>query len=170
MSLVKNSIISILCLLVTVWVNDAKADDTSTSLLTCNKKLDDVERLRCYDELSQISKTLAIGKPVANVSSEELLQLSTVDQAAKIENFGLSDKLKAKDEIETVVALVTKIEHDLRKKLIVTLDIGQIWQQTDGATMLIREGDTVSLDRGALGSFFLGAEGINRRMRVKRIK
>jgi hypothetical protein len=168
MSLAKNSIISILCL--TVWVNDAKSDNIPSSMLTCNKKLNDAERLRCYDELSQISKTQTIEKPIVNVTSEESLQSSPIKILSKIESFGLSEKQKAKGEVETIVALVTKIEHDLRKNLIVTLDIEQIWLQTDGTRMLLREGDSVSLDRGALGSFFLGVEGKNRRMRVKRIK
>ncbi|WP_340680991.1 hypothetical protein [Paraglaciecola sp.] len=170
MNLIKNSVISILCLVVSVFENAAVAGNLSSSMLTCNKKTNDVERLRCYDDLNLTLKTDTIEKHIADDTLQQTLQPLPVKPISTIESFGLPDKLKAKEEIENIVAHVTSVDHNLRKKLVVSLDIGQIWEQTDGTNMRLREGDSISLERGALGSFFLGVEGKNKRMRVKRIK
>ena len=55
-------------------------------------------------------------------------------------------------------------------KKIITFSDGSVWQQSDSAYLKIEEGQQVSIERGLLGSFYLSVEGINKRMKVKRVK
>ncbi|MBU2179069.1 MAG: hypothetical protein KJ930_06490, partial [Gammaproteobacteria bacterium] len=59
---------------------------------------------------------------------------------------------------------------DLRKKLVITLENGQQWRQTDQAQLNIQAGDRCTVKRGALGSFLLGIEGVNKKIRVRRVE
>lgn len=57
-------------------------------------------------------------------------------------------------------------------RLIVTLENGQVWLQTEGRRLREpREGETVRavLDRGALGSFFMELDYVNARFRARRV-
>ncbi|MDF2178736.1 hypothetical protein P2G88_10795 [Aliiglaciecola sp. CAU 1673] len=54
-------------------------------------------------------------------------------------------------------------------KPIMTLDNGQLWKQVDSQRYYMPDGH-LYIERGALGSFWLGSEDANRRMRVSRIQ
>lgn len=89
--------------------------------------------------------------------------------ASAEENFGREAQAAA-DQIEKLYATVTSVDKDARKKLIVTLDNGQVWRQTDTSSVRIKEGQTIYVERGALGSFYMSRDDMNRRMLVKRSK
>ena len=52
---------------------------------------------------------------------------------------------------------------------IITLDNGQVWRQTDSVRLKLVEGQSVTIKRGALGSFFISKENANKRIRAKRV-
>ena len=55
-------------------------------------------------------------------------------------------------------------------KLIITLETGQVWRQTNSTSLRLKPGQEVYVEEGALGSYFLGKESSNKRIRVKRLK
>ena len=172
MNLIKECIFGIVLFCVS---NIAMADALASSILSCTKQIDDAQRLHCYDEVSQSLKTTKDALvPSAAVAQQPTIappaQIQSRQQTALVDGFGLSARPDPKDEVEKISAHVTNIDQDPFKKLVVSLDLGQVWQQTDGTRMYLREGDSVFLTKGALGSFFLAVEGKNKRMRVKRIK
>lgn len=160
------------------FVSAAQADDVNTSLIACRAKADNMDRLRCYDELSRRliktandAKVVSVEKPVPQLASTPSAATITMPPSLPLlDSFGLPDKPAPIAEVQAVQATVAKVDQDPFKKLIVTMDIGQVWQQIDDARMRVREGDNVVLERGALGSFLLGVQGKSKRMRVKRIK
>ena len=51
------------------------------------------------------------------------------------------------------------------------LENGQIWRQTgDGAVSIRLDSPNVTIERGAIGGFFLRVEGLGARVKVKRIR
>ena len=156
-------------------VNIANADSLSSSVVECSEKVDNTERLNCFDRLSsQLKKTLADNTPRAVVRSVPEIAAAPVVDAPEapsvVAGFGLPDKPEPVDEVTMIQAVATEIARDPFKKLLISLDLNQVWQQIDDARMRVREGDHIVLERGALGSFLLGVQGKSKRMRVKRIK
>tara|TARA_R110000868_G_scaffold301150_5_gene561588 strand:- start:2595 stop:3122 length:528 start_codon:yes stop_codon:yes gene_type:complete len=175
MKLIKAAFFCILGLVACNVFSVAIADSLSSSFLRCSEELNSTARLQCYDELSKSLKPAKEVKAEQTVTSQQQvktlpLQVELKKEPASVEGFGLPDKPEPKEEIEKILAQVTNVDKDPFNKLIVSLDLGQIWQQIDDSRMRVREGDSVSLERGALGSFLLGVVGKSKRMRVKRIK
>ena len=105
----------------------------------------------------------AIIKPQATVDvPNELNQQQT--------SFGQENKRRTEDLIVQIRAITTKVEKALRGELIITLDNGQVWRQTDKHRFRLKKGQVVIIKRGALGSFFIGKENANKRIRAKRVK
>lgn len=67
--------------------------------------------------------------------------------------------------------MVSDVTETPRGDAIVTLNNGMIWRQTDKKTNVkVDVGDSITIERGVLGSFYLGRNGQNSRMAVRRIK
>jgi len=169
MKLIKAIVFSVLCSVVGTLHSFAMAESVSSSLLHCSEELNSTARLQCYDELSKTLKPTKVVKAQQTANTQPA-QVELKKEPATVESFGLPDKPEPKEEIEKILAQVTEVDKDPFNKLIISLDLGQIWQQIDDSRMRVREGDSVSLERGALGSFLLGVVGKSKRMRVKRIK
>jgi hypothetical protein len=45
-----------------------------------------------------------------------------------------------------------------------------VWRQTDGSHFRLSKDEVVIIERGALGSFFIGKEDTKKRIRAKRLK
>jgi hypothetical protein len=114
------------------------------SLETCARIEDDTERLACYDE---------VARPTAG-------------------SFGLQDinvpKPTSENQIENIVANVTKATHTPYTGWIVTLDNGQTWKQIGTDSFAIREGDSCTIERAVLDSFRLKCGNRARQIRVAR--
>jgi hypothetical protein len=84
--------------------------------------------------------------------------------------FGQENKEREKNLIKQIQAKVIKVKKGPYKNQIITLDNGQIWRETDGSGLKLAKGQQVTIVRGTLGSFFIGKENTNRRIRAKRVK
>jgi hypothetical protein len=105
----------------------------------CAPIVDDARRLACYDE--------AFGTPD-----------SPANDAARREQSNYSFS-----------ALVSGLERS-GDRFVATLDNGQVWSQTETNTRIdVRVGDTVTIRRGALGSYLL-SDGEGLATRVKRLR
>jgi quercetin dioxygenase-like cupin family protein len=83
------------------------------------------------------------------------------------DDFGLP-RVKKVDPDEKIYMTITKVSEGPRGKLKFTFDNGQVWKQSDSASINIKEGDVVYIERGAIGSFWLSQDSIKKRIRVKR--
>jgi hypothetical protein len=117
-----------------------------------------------------VEKILAQPSHVPIVSAQPTATAKNVEPepVLAVEEFGFEGKIAAKRQIDKLSAKVTAVRQNLYKAKIVTLDNGQVWQQTDTVRIRIRPGDTIYVKRGALGSFFIGTFDGNKRIRVKR--
>jgi len=82
--------------------------------------------------------------------------------------FGLEHRQDTDAMISKLYASVTKVAKSARGMSIITIDNGQVWRQNDGSALKIKQGYSVYIERGLLGAFYLGKDGLNRRMKVKR--
>ncbi|MEP4300084.1 MAG: hypothetical protein ABJ340_10495, partial [Paraglaciecola sp.] len=88
----------------------------------------------------------------------------------KIKQFGVEHKADTSDLPATISAVITSVKLGPYKKYAIQLDNGHIWKQTDDKRLKLSKGDNVIIQRGALNSFFIKKDGMNTRIRVKRVK
>ncbi|MFT5838176.1 MAG: hypothetical protein ACI9UT_000667 [Flavobacteriales bacterium] len=98
----------------------------------------------------------------------------TIDVTNKVDlqkaSFGQEDKQRSKDLIKEIQAEIVQIKKGAYGQQIITLNNGQVWRQTDSTSLKLRKGHVVIIRRGAMGSFFIGKENANKRIRAKRVK
>jgi hypothetical protein len=136
-------------------IGSAVASDSSTALeraLThCAAIASGDDRLACYD-------ALASGHPPGGVPPPPPTTPHAAPPPAK-EDFGLSTvqkekKQPAQKQIESIRASVTGLGTSSIGRMMVELDNGQSWE-LDSADPLLKVGDAVTIERGAMGSFLL---------------
>ncbi|WP_066965080.1 hypothetical protein [Microbulbifer sp. Q7] len=122
------------------------ATTLAEQLQQCSQFDDDNKRLACYDKLS-----------------------GSLKQHAE-RQFGQEQKQVIENAPESISATITSAKEGAHGKFIFTLDNGQVWRQTDSNRSIWRGGEQVTLERGALGSFFMRKTTGGRSLRVKRVK
>jgi len=127
----------------------------------CVQLRNDTERLACYDQ--------AFGKPAAAAAATA---------AAPQEQFGFTEKELARNTgqsavsaaAESVTAAITSLVRRHDGKFVVTLDNAQVWVQSEFNSQAdVEIGDSVTVRRGALGSYLLVTKA-KIGTRVKRVK
>ena len=107
--------------------------------------------------------------PAAPQASESVRQ--PVSQPRRVdEDLGITEdfgRVEVRDD--TLFAAVAKISFDRNDYFTVTLNNGQVWQQTEVSRLKIAVGDRVEIEEGRFGGFILTSEQSNRTARVKRI-
>lgn len=157
-------------------------------LATCSAKADKLDRLICYDTLAESVKsapkvistqanTAAATTAVAATSVTAASQTKTIATPttlpANIEDeFGNANlkKDEANKEINKIYLEIASISKDAYGALKVSFSNGQIWKQSDNRHFKVKVGETVFIEKAALGSFILGTDKRNSTIRVKRLK
>lgn len=172
------SFIILLTLLVTPGIS--QAETLAQAVEKCRIVSNSLKRLVCYDQLAQRANNLEDSdlaefyaqRPVVHAPPGGPVQPQRVDPRTSEpqSDFGLeAQKQRQKnEEVSEITAVVGKVEKAPKGKLIITLDDGQVWRQTDGASYRLKSGDTVIISRGTLGAFYLKKYDTNKRIRVKR--
>ncbi len=145
----------------------------------CIQLSNDDERLACYDKL--FLKNAKVQKKDNSIL--EPTKPNTPAVAAKPELPNKDNQTKQNTdwfgiEHKAVSATPDSLESraigsfkDWKKKMKIELENGQIWEVTSSRSMYYKtENPKVTIEKGALGAFYMGIEGINRRLKVKRIK
>ncbi len=73
-------------------------------------------------------------------------------------------------EIDSITAGVTEYSFNPFGKFIVFLDNGQVWKETDSDPAHFRSGDSVTIERGLLGSYNLHINDSSKVFKVTRVK
>ncbi|MCP4864021.1 MAG: hypothetical protein GY897_08685 [Alteromonas sp.] len=185
-----------LILPVVLWLVSVStyADNLLQALASCKAIDNDSRRLACFDAIQSpalerltvsennqrtgqkpavTGREKASDKQAANISEqarfrrEERKQTPPRGQAPA--DFGLPPKT-VEEEIDEITATISQLSETARGKLLITLDNGTQWQQKDSQPMQLDIGMEVTIESGFLGAFFLSHDGVNRRIKVKRIR
>ena len=128
------------------------ADNSTSRILACATVSADAERLKCYDEVAKAMRS----SPPAAVAAAPAAAPATPAPAAVARDFGLPPvKPEVVAEVKSVQATVTATHHRPNGALVIELDNGQRWQQLGSADMELKVGDSVTISRAMLGSFWL---------------
>jgi len=105
--------------------------------------------------------------------------ITAATTAAQLDQFGLDERQliesgRAEESpalaLKSFTAHITRVGLQANGDFVVTLDNGQVWDQTETDTLAqVRVGDKIEIDRGLLGSFLLVAAN-RERTRVHRVR
>ena len=149
-------------------------------LTQCAATADKLDRLICYDKLAESVKTdtistQAIPATVATVAvpttAAAIVATAPQAPAAKIaDDFGMEAKRVQENTVDKIYLEIQSIAEDAYGDIKVTFTNGQVWKQTDGRKYNVKQGETVYIEKAALGSFLMGTDDRNAKVRVKRLK
>ncbi|QYK01067.1 hypothetical protein [Shewanella psychrotolerans] len=141
-------------------------------LTNCAGISDKLDRLICYDNLAANALNHNVNQPIqASVSKPAPVAQAPVVAATAIsaeESFGKIYK-EDPDQITKIDMTVKSVSKDAYGALKISFENGQVWKQSDSRRFKIKAGETVYIEKGALGSFMLGKESLNTTIRVKRL-
>lgn len=160
------------------------AETIADAVEACAKIESSIKRLACFDKLASKAagfEDVVLPSRAINSVASPLPQTETsaammnvppataeAEVNEKTKTFGLENRV-VKSDVDSVVFTVTEIRNNARKRSVFTMDDGSVWEQSDDTQLRVEVGEQVTVSRGVLGSFFLGKDGVNRRIRVKRI-
>jgi len=161
------------------WICSAHAADGG-SPQKCAAIGDDRGRLACYDGIFRASAGSVPAGEGAGTSAVAAAATTAARPAAAAppDDFGLTEAAKrardperAKEEMpESIVGTVAAVGRRPAGELVVTLENGQVWTQVGvDQRARVAAGDTVTIKRGALGSYMLVTES-RYATRVRRAK
>ena len=189
----KRSALILPALLCLVSVN-SYADNLLQAIASCKAIDNDSRRLACFDAIQSPAlerfnasennqkkpqKPAVTGtekardKHAANMSEQaqtrrdERKQTQPRSQAPA--DFGLPPKT-VEEDIDEITATISQLGETARGKLLITLDNGTQWQQKDSQPMQLDTGMEVTIESGFLSAFFLSHDGVNCRIKVKRVR
>ena len=191
--------LTICVLLLTVSFN-VFSHNVTEQMRQCSLQQNALKRLVCFDIISQnltpSAKTsvaseqttvasvepqkqvmetatpVAVAPPKKSIVTTASVQppQQSISAKSSTEDFGLKRNARFEESGDSIVANVHSVRKNPFKKYIITLDNGQVWKQFDSTSLRITVGETVIIKRGTLGAFFLGKDGVHKRLRVKRQK
>ena len=177
----KTRLLSLATLLCAFSAFNAHAESIGDVMETCRNTDNSLKRLMCYDRVAksldqydgvnaQVSQVQAYKE--ANRNQVSPRPGATPERAATQpkSEFGLEHKRDLTKEASEIAVSIDSLKKNLRDKYVITFSDGSVWQQTDDTYMKLKEGQPVAVERGLLGAFFLSVEGLNKRMKVKRVK
>jgi len=135
-----------------------------------------VEHSKAKDSLiaaaNDVSKDVASQNNTANDDNQrsEVLAEKQSVKLDKDDLFGFENKVNVITD-DSIQSIAKGSYKRWKKKLKIPLENGQTWQVISSGELYFKvDNPKVTIEKGVLGSFFLGIEGVNRRLKVKRIK
>nr|WP_070959497.1 hypothetical protein [Hyphomonas sp. Mor2] len=149
---------------------------STQAIYACAEIADDAQRLACYDETVGRFEAAEAAGEVTTISKSEVEEIKKDSFGFALPSiprivmpkFGDGDE----NQIETVTIAVSDVERLRYDNLRVTLDNGQIWEQTDGKRVQFSKRVGVKeaeITRAAFGSYKMKLDnGVS--FRVKRLR
>jgi hypothetical protein len=161
----------------TAFASAKAAEQTTEALLACADESDNAQRLRCFDavvvNLRKASPAPVATAPAASVAPSAVAAAAPASPAPTAEQkFGARGDIKPArhEDLSELNGTVTALGTKPHGELVVTLDNGQVWAEiATGSKVKLKTGDTVKIERGALGSYTLLAPN-GRSSKVTRIR
>jgi hypothetical protein len=178
----------------TAAAQDQGSGATASAFMKCARIANDAQRLSCYDRLATELIELGLSSlgdpepapseppqaPVADTSgstgdagtSAVVTGGGAASVATSEEAFGLERVEDAQDEdIKLIQSRYVGEFTGWDGKTTFPLENGQVWQQIESGRMSWKATDPmITIKRGFMGSYMLSVEGVNKKVRVKRIK
>jgi hypothetical protein len=134
-------------------IQQATAQALPPAVVACMNEHDPTQRLACYDR--EVPR--AVG--------------------AKGEAFGMTAQIQRKENagappppLDKLTAHITAVSQKPQGEFVVTLDNGQVWEETEATSHLpLRAGDDITIKRGMLGAFYMSSQQVLG-LRVKRVR
>ena len=115
-------------------------------LRSCVSIQRNAERLACFDRAIAVLAAGKEGAALAAATPETSFGLSAAREAPmKAEN--------ESDDLQSVQSTVKAFSRSADGSIVIHLDNGQSWRQLSGGETLLKAGDSVTINRAALGSF-----------------
>ncbi|GGO65960.1 hypothetical protein [Bowmanella pacifica] len=172
----------IIALPLCLTVMSGQAQTLASAIQSCAQEKDSLKRLVCYDKVAKETNQYKDGDtafapasttPQVNRKATAPALVKAEQHAAPVvdaeQNFGLDERKRPENETDKILVSIQNKDKDPHGKWVLTMTNGQIWKQSDSGSYRLPDAQ-LYIERGVLGSFFLGAEGMNRKIRVKRIK
>lgn len=149
-----------------LWTPNASAQEpTLEQLRTCASIENPLKRLVCYDKVAAgEGADIAVAEPTATTPTR-----NANAAAEPKDSFGLPAQ-EASEDSDTIYVAIDRTEKDPYGKWVIYLTNGQVWKQTDSQTYQLPLDGDYSIERGVLNGYFLGRDGLNKRIKVRRIK
>lgn len=155
-----------------------------SALNTCSFQDNALKRLVCYDKVvKNLNQYQGLDKkyePILPVPPQRPSNNSNTVTAvtsgapapiaAPRDDFGLEQKRAAESTKDRIQSQIAAVKENPYGKLTLTLENGQVWRQIDSLKLKLKVGNSIVIKRAMLGSFLLGKQDSNKRMRVKRVK
>ena len=182
----RNTLMAMCCLVPLSGLVNAQQSSIAEAIDHCSNENNSLKRLVCYDRLAKSMRQYSgLNEAVSAVLPPKAIQRDSAPslsgpaatvatpaarQPTSEEQFGLERKRAAEKAaaIDKLYAKVLKVAKGSRNLVVFTLDNGQIWRQSESSTFTAKAGDTIYVERGAFGSFYMGKDNSNRRAKVKR--
>ncbi|QXN25403.1 Uncharacterised protein [Shewanella putrefaciens] len=152
-------------------------------LTQCAGITDKLERLVCYDNLAASIQVTTVANnttapiavaPVVTPAAAPVAVATAAPVAAAAtnveDNFGMEVKRVQENTTDKIYLDVESIAEDAYGALKITFTNGQVWKQTENRKFNLKVGEKVFIEKAALGSFLMGTESRNAKVRVKRLK
>lgn len=177
----KIRLLSLATLLCAFGAMNAQAESIGDAMEKCRNTDNSLKRLMCFDKVAKSLNQydgvnaeigqLQTYRGAANNSKATSPAAKPSRLTSQPENeFGLEHKRDLTKEASEILVSIKSLKKSLRDKYVISFSDGSVWQQTDDTYMKLKEGQPVAVERGLLGAFFLSVEGLNKRMKVKRVK
>lgn len=129
-------------------------------LQACSLLNDADRRLACFDELVNTHRA-----PDTDRSG------STADEAGEARRFGLAEKATTDSGPEQVVSRYLGEFRGWSGNTVFRLENGQVWRQAQTGRMhWVAAGPLITIRRTPIGTYWLSVEGVNARVRVRRVE
>ena len=158
--------------LLALGISTVNAQGVPQSIADCASQKRDATRLACFDrevaKLTQPAKSV-VPTPVDPTSPGPSAPIVATEQhknlSPKDDEFGVSGDLARKRAqatksvnapLQELHASITGIKSKPYGELVLELDNGQVWEQTEKkSTFIIKAGEQIVINQHKLGSFFL---------------
>jgi hypothetical protein len=151
-------------------------------MVACAGKVDDAERLACYDAAvkalgaearaaseARETEARAAKAAAAAAAAAAATRAAAAAEAERKDSFG--KPAAASGTVSELTAAISEVLKDATGKAVFVLDNGQIWRQADGFKLPnAKIGSSVTIKRGSLGSFRLFPADSNRSVQVIRMR
>ena len=145
----------------------AAAPSSPDPLDACAGQTDPTARLACFDhEMQRRHATTPATTPADQKHADENVGLQGKQLHQKLEEQGVKPE---KEPIKPIVSTISRLLTLPDNEYAFELDNGQTWEQAESKSLNVNPHDTVTIQPGVLGSFFMTTEK-HQRVRVRRIR
>jgi hypothetical protein len=148
----------------------AAAQGSPDPLDACTKETDATARLACFDHEMQRRHATTPPAPASAATNQQ-----HTDENIGLEGTQLHKKLKEQgvetkpEPIKPIVSTIARLLPRPDNEYAFELDNGQTWEQAESKTLDVNPHDTVTIQPGMLGAFFMTTQR-HQRVRVHRIR